>query len=293
MTSAFAGVAVGISVIAMLSWGIGDFLIQKSSRRLGDWETIFVITGFGAVILLPFVYKDIPAVLGSSRDLLILLGAAVVLTAAAIFEIESFKRGKMSVVEPMIPFEIPAASVLAFAFLGDRITALQGGLIISLIVGLVLVSFRGRVFSFRYLAEKGIYLALLGATLMGGADFLLGWGSRATDPLMANFILNVIMAAFSGIFLIATGRMKRTFRDVMNNRELALVMSITDNVGWVGYAFAMTAIPIAVATGLSESSCIIAVLLGIFMNKEKLEEHQKAGLVIALGSAMALAFISV
>ncbi len=54
----------------------------------------------------------------------------------------------------------------------------------------------------------------------------------------------------------------------------------------------MTMIPIAVATGFSEISGIIAVLLGIFVNHEKLQEHQKAGLIIALFSAMILAFIT-
>lgn len=69
-------------------------------------------------------------------------------------------------------------------------------------------------------------------------------------------------------------------------------MSISDNIAWIGYAFAMTLIPIAIATGLSESSCIVAVLLGIFINKERLQTHQKVGLVIALTSAMVLAFIT-
>jgi hypothetical protein len=36
------GIGVGFAFIAMLCWGVGDFLIQKSARKLGDWETLFV-----------------------------------------------------------------------------------------------------------------------------------------------------------------------------------------------------------------------------------------------------------
>ncbi|MDE2188288.1 MAG: DMT family transporter [Patescibacteria group bacterium] len=287
-----ANVAIGISVIAMLSWGLGDFLIQKSSRRLGDWETLFVITFFGTIILLPFSYRELPAILGNTRDLSILLGSAVLLTAAAIFEIESFRRGKMSVVEPMLPFEIPTAAVLAAVILGDQMSALQIALIVFLIIGLFLVSFRGRIFSLRYFAEKGIFLGLIGAAIMGVADFFLGWGSCATDPIVANLVLNIVMAAVSFLVLVATGRIKRVIPDVSKNRGLALAMSIADNIGWVGYAFAMAVIPIGVATGLSETSCIIAVCLGLFMNKEKLQSHQKTGLFVALLSAIVLAFVT-
>jgi len=277
----------------MLSWGIGDFFIQKSTRKLGDWETLFVITLFGTLILIPFVYRSLFLVLSDSRSLYVLVGSALLLTAAAVFEFESFRRGKMSVVEPMLPFEIPAASVLAFVLLGDRITSLQFGLIVTLIVGLFLVSFRGRVFSLRYFVERGVFLGLLGAGLMGAADFLLGWGSRIADPLTANFVLNVVMVLCSGAVIVATGRSKRLLSDIRENRGVILIMSISDNVAWVGYAFAMSIIPIAIATGLSEASCIVAVLLGIFINREKLQRHQSVGLIIALASAIILAFVAV
>lgn len=286
-----AQAGIALVSITMLCWGIGDFLIQKSARRLGDWETLFVITGSGAVMLLPFVWRNVPAIIADRNGLLILLGCAVFLTLAAIFELESFKRGKMAVVEPMVPFEIPAATVLAFFILGDAVNGLQLALIVFLIIGLFLVSFRGRLLSMRFLAEKGVFLGLAGATVMGVADFLLGWGSRSIDPISANFALNVFMAAISGAYLLTRkGGFRRMIRDVRPNRGLLLVMAITDNVAWVAYAFAMTLIPIAVATGLSEVSCIIAVLLGIYLNRERLQGHQRAGLVIALASAVLLAF---
>lgn len=287
-----AQAGIALAVVTMLLWGLGDFLIQKSARKLGDWETLFVITGFGTLMLIPFVWRSIPEILGDHVVILILLGSALFLTLAAIFELESFKRGKMAVVETMVPFEIPAASILAFFILGDVISGLQFALIICLIIGLFLVSLKGKILTRHFLAEKGVFLGLAGAIVMGVADFLLGWGSRAIDPIAANFVLNLFMALISGGYIIYRGGMGKLGKDVMRNRGLLLVMALTDNIAWVGYAFAMTVIPIAVATGLSETSCIIAVLLGIFVNKEKLETHQKVGLFVALASAIVLAFVT-
>jgi len=164
--------------------------------------------------------------------------------------------------------------------------------IVVLIINLFLVSFRGRFLSKNFLLEKGVIIFLFGAILMGAADFLLGWGSRVTDPLLANFVLNVIMASVSFIFIVFRGGISKLVSDVCKNPAQILVMSIVDNVAWIAYAFAMVLVPIAIATGLSESSIIIAVLLGLFINKEKLQRHQKVGLIGAIVSAIVLAFIT-
>ncbi len=285
-------VGIGLAFVAMLCWGFGDFLIQRSARKLGDWETLFVITAFGTVVLLPFVYKNIGALLADRESLHILLGAGLMLLFAALLTFEGFKKGKISVLEPLMSFEIPAAALLAFFFLDDQITWLQILVIVVLIINLFLVSFRGKLLSKNFLLEKGVIIFFLGAVVMGTADFLLGWGSRVTDPLMANFVLNVVMVSVSFVFIVFRGGLGKLVADVRRNPAQVLVMSIVDNVAWIAYAFAMVLVPIAIATGLSESSIIIAVLLGLFINKERLQRHQKVGLIGAIVSAIVLAFIT-
>jgi drug/metabolite transporter (DMT)-like permease len=287
-----AGIGIALAFVAMLSWGFGDFMIQKSTRKVGDWETLFIITAFGTIVLLPFVLGRLPLLLQEPKGLLILLGGAIILTGAAIFQLESFRKGKLAVVEPILPFEIPAAAVMAFLVLGDAVTAIQFALIGTLIIGLCLVSYARKGVSKRILAEKGIYLGLIGAALMGFADFFLGWGSRVIDPIMANFVLDIVMAAVSMFYLLSTGRLAQVSKDLRTSPTLLITMSISDNVGWVAYAFAMSVVPIAVATGLSESSVIIAVMLGLFINREKLHFHQKIGLAVAVISALVLAAIT-
>ena len=288
-----AGIGIALAFIAMLAWGFGDFSIQRSTRKIGDWETLFVITLFGMVILLPFVWTKLPALVsGITPADSILIVAGVVLTVAAMLHFEGFKRGKLSVLEPLISFEIPSASMLAFFVLGDHVSWVQIVMIILLVACLFMVSFRERRLTKKYLLEKGVIYLVCGAAFMGVSDFLLGWGSRVIDPIMANFILNVTMVVISGAIILFTGKTFRLFRDTHDNPVLLLVMSVADNIGWVAYAVAMTLVPIAVATGLSESSIVIAVLLGIFINKEKLQLHQKVGLVGAIAAAIALAAVT-
>jgi drug/metabolite transporter (DMT)-like permease len=286
-------VGIGLAFVAMLAWGIGDFWIQKSTRKVGSWVALFFITAFGAIVLLPFVYRDLPAFFQESPETLIVLGAlCVVLLIAALLDFEALRVGKLAVVEPIWSFEVPVAGLLAFFILGERISVLHILLIIVLLLGLALVSLKKEFRMRRLLMEKGTLLAFFGAIAMGAANFLMGWGSRLSDPLMANFISGLFIAIVVGAALLLSGQFSRTVRDIKQNKSVLLQMSVADKAAWVAFAFAMSLAPIGIAVALSESYIIIAVLLGLTLNRERLALHQKIGLIIAVAGAIALAALT-
>ena len=286
------GVELGIlfAFAAMLCWGFGDFLIQKSVRKLGDWETLFIITLFGTILLLPFVYQDIPRIFSlQSKELPILLGASAILFFAALLDFEALKRGKLSVVEPLWSIEVPVSTTLAFLIIHESMSPLQGILVASLVVGLFIVSLHSQHLEKRIWLEKGVALAFLAAIVMGAANFFVGWGARASDALMMNWFLNLFIALASFPFVVHSHTLSRVWKDAIDKKTLW--MCLLDNSAWIAFAFAMTLAPIAIAVAISESYIIVAVLLGLYINKEKLRTHQKVGLVIAMISAVWLAAI--
>ena len=286
-------VGIGLAFVAMLCWGFGDFLIQRSTRKVGDWETLFIITLFGAIVLAPFVWHSLPTLFSNGGEpLLVLFVASVVLFIAALLDLDALKKGKLAIVEPIWSFEIPAAAVLSFLILGEKVTVLQIVLLIVLMGGLMLVAFRRKRLNKSFLMEKGIFIALIAAIAMGAANFFMGWGGRVSDPVMVNFFTDAFLAICSGIYLIAHGRFFKAFTDLKKGYNTLLPMAIADKVAWVAFVFSMVLVPIAVATALSESYIIIAILLGLFVNKEKLQGHQKVGLVLAIIGAIVLAVIT-
>src|SRR3990167_9067947 len=73
------------ALIALVSWGVGDFFIQRSARKFGDWESIFAIEITGLVVLLPFVFRDLGGILNlSGREILILLAVCSVALASSV-----------------------------------------------------------------------------------------------------------------------------------------------------------------------------------------------------------------
>jgi len=277
---------------ALLFWGFGDFLIQRSTRKFGDWETLFIVTLFGAVITTPFVYGSLPHLFSfEDGSLLVLTTVSVVLLVAALLDFEALREGKIAVIEPMYALEVPIAAILAFTILSEGLGLPEIALVTVLVAGLMLVSLKSHHLSRKRWVEKGALLALLGSLFMGSSNFLVGFASRVTTPFMTNWFLNVFIALVCLSYIVCKGRLGRLERHVRDNTRLIFTVSAFDNLAWIAFAFAATLIPIAIAVAISESYIALAALLGMLLNREMLMRHQKAGLFVALSSAVGLAAI--
>ena len=280
-----------LALVAMFCWGFGDFFIQKSTRKFGDWETLFIIAIFGVIILFPFVFKDFSEIFNfQSKGFIVLLIASIVLLFAAILDFEALKKGKLSVVEPIYSLEIPIASILAYFLINEAVSTYQIRLIILLVAGLFLVSFKTTHFSKSNWFEKGVILVLLGTIFMGTANFFFGLGARIYNPISINWFVSLFLVLISFFYLLSKNKIKKMFKDIKKNKEFIFKMCVLDNAAWIAFAFALVLTPIAIATALSESYIVIAVLLGTYVNKEPLHKHQKIGLVLAIISAVLLSF---
>src|SRR3989338_9334012 len=132
------------ALIALLCWGFGDFLIEKSTRKLGDSLSLFYIVAFGSILLMPFVWNDIPGLFtGALRsELWILIGAGLVALVASLFEFEALRIGKIAVIEPIYALEIFITIILGGFLLQEWLTIGQSMLVLALVVGVGLISIK-------------------------------------------------------------------------------------------------------------------------------------------------------
>jgi len=63
-------------------------------------------------------------------------------------------------------------------------------------------------------------------------------------------------------------------------------------LAWLFYILATLKNEISITTAITESFPAIAIFLGAWFNKEKINWHQWLGAGIALGASFALAFLS-
>ena len=277
--------------IAIVSWGIGDFLIQRSTRKFGNLFALFYITAFSSIVLFPFVLKDLKPIFLSQDGLSILLLASFALLVASLLNFEALRIGKISVIEPIYAFEVPVATALAAVFIHERLNPLQYLLLGSILVGVVLVSAKSRQ-SLRVRLEKGVVVAMLATMSLGAVNFLFGYGVRETNPFVINWFTSLLIAIVCGSALVWQSRFGEMIREVRRSASLILNVSFFDNLAWVAFAASMLYIPVGVATGISESYIVVAVILGIIFNHERLKRHQWIGLVLCIVSAVLLALIT-
>ncbi len=278
--------------IALFSWGFGDFFIQKTTRAIGSWKALFFIGTVGFFGLFPLVRHELTALSGAQFLLLGLLTIVIFFSTA--FDFEALRQGKIAIVEPILSLELPITVGLSLALAHESISAVQTLLIGVVFIGILLAitAHHTHLHYHKRIFEQGVILAGLGAIGMGLTNFLVGVSSQGISPLVTIWFTHSSLAVVSLLFLIFHGQHGELIADFRKYRSSILAQSTLDNLAWVSFAQATTFIPIAIVTAISESYIALAVLLGLFVNREKLKAHQMLGVAFATIGVIALSYFS-
>ena len=282
--------AIILAFGAMIFWGVGDFLIQRTVRKIGNLETLFWITSSSSVLLLPFVYSSLP---------LLNLGQILVLTLLGLIgfwgsyiQFESLKVGKISVVEVIISLELPLTVLLGVIFFHESLSLWQILLMSFLFLGIILLSVNFQKIYKRHFLEKGALLAVMAAALIAGINFLTALGAKNINPIMVIWWPWVIVAILSGLHFFREKKLKSILRRSWQFRKILIIMVILDIAAWLFYAFALAAKELSITTAITESFVVIAMFLGIIFNKERVRPVQYIGAALAIVCSILIGLFS-
>ena len=275
---------------ALLCWGFGDFLIQRSVRRIGDIESLAWIGIVGIVGLLPFVIHDF--LLVTPKQVILLISLSLITFVSALMNFEALKRGKLSVIEIVMTLELPLTVMLAIVLFNERLSILQGSAIGLVFLGVVLIATENLSYfkKMKNFFEKGVILAAFAALAMGLTNFLTGAGAKSISPLLVIFVPWVVFTALC-FFVIETRRegVRKFSHHWKNYRSLVLFMGLFDTAAWLLYAFALVGGALSITTALTESYPAVALFFGVWINRERLGWHQYLGALLAIGASVGLA----
>lgn len=287
------------ALTALVGWGVGDFAIQRSVRRLGSLQTLFFVALAGTVIFLPFAWHHLSSVIGNRQSAVIVLGAAATMGTAAFLNFEALRGGKISVLEPVISIELPITIAIGVLLLGEAITVQQFVLALIIFLGLELtVIHRAKhrylffFFHHHFRLEDGVVLAVLGAIFLGFTNILSGLGGQVFNPLTAIWMIHTVITVLLFCLFLWQGTLGDVFDQGIRHWRPVVSAAILDNLAWAGFITAATILTISVTTAISEGFVPLAATLGIIFNGERPQQHQKVGIGIALVAAIALAMIS-
>ncbi|MBI5733072.1 DMT family transporter [Candidatus Jorgensenbacteria bacterium] len=285
---------ITLALLALFSWGFGDFFIQRTTRAIGIPRALFFIGFVALIVLFPFVQNDLPKLFGNPSNLLLLIIVSVIVFLAAIADFEALKIGKLAIIDPIVGLELPITIGISIVLWHETLTSTQIFLTLAIFAGIMLaitehhthLHYHKRIF------EKGVVYAGLAAVGMALVNFLIGVASQKISPLVTIWFTHGFLFLLCGAYLVAKGELKRIVTDLKKSGWIIAAQSIFDNAAWIFYAFATTYIPISIAIAVSESYIALAVLLGVFANREKLKWHQYLGIVLATIGVISLSLIT-
>ncbi len=285
--------ALGIvfAIIALVSWGVGDFLNQRSARLVGSGKALLIIGMFSSIVLFPFIYKEFALLSLEDFALLCLLSIVVILGTA--FDFEALRRGKMAVIEPIIGLELPLTVGISVLLIREQISLLQLFLTVTIFIGIMFVVTKKFSTTFsRKLFEKGSLLAICAALGTALTTVLIGVSSQQISPLMAVWFGHTALAIVSASVLFARNKHISFYKDFLKHPFTIGGQGILDSSAWIAFALATTLIPISISAAISGGYVVLAVLLGVVLSKEKLTRHQLIGVSVVLVSTIILTLIS-
>ncbi|MFZ2886817.1 MAG: EamA family transporter [Minisyncoccia bacterium] len=277
--------------IALLGWGFGDFFIQKTTRIMGVYKTLFCICAGAAIVLFPFVYDELHNYSSREYQALAILSGIIFIYALALFE--AFRRGKLSVVEAVVAFELPLTVCLGVFIGGEALSLKQFILIVIIFIGIALAASArlDHLHIHKRIFEKGVLLALAGAFLSALTNFYIGTYSQSMSPLFVIWATHSMLAILCAVYILLRDDFGSLWRIIKAHPGPVIAQSVLDNAAWIGYAFATSMIPISLTVAISESYIALAALLGYFIGRERLGTHQIVGALIAIGGAITLAVV--
>lgn len=271
---------------AFVGWGVGDFLIQRCTRKAGVTFTLWFISCIGSILLLPFVLNgNMP--LSALWSVPILIATATHI-ANGFFLFWLFKHINLSIVQPVISLELPIGVLLAAVLFQEAILPLQWQLIFFIFFGIVLLSVVAHPFAGKKMhLEKGVLLTVLAACVSASMNLATGAAVEQLDPWFVIWALSLLITIVLVPFIIQ--RRAEYIASIKTHPMLYVSTSLIDVGAWVSFSFGVLYLPIWLVLALSQGYILLSVILGIIFNKERLQWWQYVGLCITVMALIALA----
>ncbi len=280
--------------IAMFAWGIGDFLIQKTVKKVDIFVTLFWTCLFAVITLSPLVFKEL--LLLNTKQIFYLTIVGLIGFVGAYLHLKALKYGKLVVIEAIVGLELIFTIFLAVIFLQEVLLVWQIVLIMILIVSISFVSINYQNLKALNALEKGSIFALIGSLFFASSNFLLSYSAlrivNDINPLIAIFFPWLIICFLSLIILLKENRIKHFLEISRKNNKLILSMVVIDLLAWLAFLYSVINSTLSLSIAIAASYPVVAAVLGVFVNKEKISFIQKISLIIVFLCTFLIAYLS-
>ncbi len=286
--------------LAMIFWGVGDFLIQKTIKKIGEFQTLLFINLFAGLALIPFVLKDFPLIFDWPNILLLIIMTIIDLLYS-IFLFKAYNKGKLSVIEIALIGELPLTIFLGLIFFGEKLSFIETFLVLLIILGVFLISkskknwkekikeyFLGR----KFVWEKGILFVFVAIIFSSFYNLLVAFNARTISAFTSIWFPWTLSSIFLLIYIIYKKGLKSSCKNIINYKKLIFFTALIDTAAWIFYALATQKEELSIITAIVAGYAVIAMILDIKINKQKIGNWQYLGAFFVFVGVIVISFIA-
>ena len=289
MSIAILSILSGLA--GMFGWGIYDFLGGVYSKEIGPFKSLFwsQLAGLISVLLLIFAFT-----LNLNVTILVsilLPIAAIFYSAGYLFFFKGFEIGNVSIVAATMNLWAVFTMLLAFIFMGQRLSPMQTLGVVMIISGATLASLNWNdIKNNRFKLSLGVKETVMGAFFFGVfwnisevISEKIGW---LPTTLFVKFGIIVFLLIFS--FLI---KRELVLTNATPKQKLMVLLMGSIEAGAVAIVnYGLTIGDAILITPIASALSIVTITLAVIFLKDKVTKLQGLGMIAAIAGIIVTAF---
>ena len=281
MSSAIISLLSGLG--GMFGWGIYDFFAGVYSKKIGPFKTFFwsQIAGLALVLLLAAVFTfkfNIPL---STIPMLPI--AALFYSAGYLLFMKGFEVGNISIVAAIMNLWAVFTMLIAFIFMGQRLTPLQAAGVIMIISGATLASL-----NWNDLRNKNFNLSAgVKETVAGAFFFGVFWNITEVISEEIGWLPTTVFIKIGIILflLIISSLLKReiSVSDASaKTKAVVIIMGIIEAAAVAVVNFGLTIGDAILITPIASALSVVTIAMAMIFLKDSVTKLQGLGMAAAV-----------
>jgi len=281
MTSAFISLLSGLG--GMFGWGIYDFFAGVYSKKIGPYKTFFwsQLAGLFFVLTLISLFTVSRAI--HDWALILLPIAALCYSTGYLLFMKGFAIGNISIVAAIMNLWAVFTMLIAFVFMGQRLSTLQFIGVIMIIVGAAAASLNWRDIQNRNFAlSAGVKETVVGAFFFGVfwniSEIIsedIGWlpTTLGVKFCIILFLLILSVLAKRELSLAKAGAKTKSMVGLMGVVEAGAVAVVN---------FGLTVGDAILITPIASALSVVTITMALVFLKDRITQLQGLGIITAI-----------
>jgi drug/metabolite transporter (DMT)-like permease len=277
-------VGVIFGIIAMLAWGVSDFLAARSVRKESVFS-VFFWSQMASTLFLFILFKKFNFSGISSKALIFIIITSVIDIVAYLAYYKAFSVGKTSIISPVVSCWAAVTVILSVILFRERLSALQIFGILLAIFGSVCISFKIHELRRRKFQSKGLGLAVIA---------MLAWGSQVVfisalvgdlGWFMPTLLIKFALIPISFIYAKAS---KQDLKLSKKSIPPLIAVGALESIGFLAISYGINSAYASIVAPVSAAFPLVTILLARIFFREIMEINQKIGAAMIIAGIILL-----